>query len=115
MLLLSLLLWADLGQERHFALKQEVTTAGISFSAGEAFDFDGVLAIPGLSIFMIDVRAQKCPAPQAETQDIEWTQPDPTHGRVGVALRPGCVLVLYVEGEDYFSESFFKEIPKAVP
>lgn len=98
--------WYDFEIEKSYVLKSDIffEKEEINLKKGNHFKLFEIISLPmQVSIFQFEVG--NCSAPDISTEMIIV---DSFDSRVGVQLQVNCILEIYVELKDYFTESLFE-------
>jgi hypothetical protein len=108
------LAWIETAQAKELVLRQDLRLAdGTVFRAGATFLFQEESSLAAVPVVYQDVVATHCENPDLAVEELTLVNPLPSDGSaardpsVGVNLRPGCHLGIYIELADYESPSFF--------
>ncbi|MBK7962825.1 MAG: hypothetical protein IPK04_17530 [Bdellovibrionales bacterium] len=103
--------WGDLHWGNRFFLMQELGfTSDIVVSKNSEFIFLFEVGLPEIRSILIEMQAPVCFAPSQSSEGQLFNPIQATPGRdrrVWVELKQDCILDIYVEAIDYYSNSFF--------
>jgi len=104
--------WYELETGDILSLAQDVHLehAGHALPEGSAYRLikKEPLSIPGAPMIYLGLEQAPCPQPEWESEmEIVVPRGNPERSAVGVELRPGCLLGIYVEQKDLFTSSLF--------
>lgn len=100
--------WGDLELYEQYTLTQPLEFPGLTtIQSGEKFEMQDAFGGEAGLIYL-EMHLLNCQNPDLVTE-IEIIKPELEHDRsIGVQLDTGCNLGIWVEGKDYYSQSFFK-------
>lgn len=105
----EILQWADLELDQKIILNQEILFAqeGLVIPAETEFTTEDFIGLP-IDVELYQVKMKKCAFP-SETAEMILLEPYQKNDRsVGITLKENCVLEIFVELKDLYSNSLFK-------
>lgn len=105
----EVLQWADLELDQKLTLNQEILflNEGLVIPAGTVMEIEDLIGLP-IDVELYQVKMKKCAFP-SKTAEMILLEPYQKNDRsVGITLKENCVLEIFVELKDLYSNSLFK-------
>jgi hypothetical protein len=104
--------WGDLELNSTYHLKQEINFDGVAkFKAGDSFEvLDSISEDGPVIVFLMHFKECQNPDLTSEMILVNPMPEDTSRDRsVGIELKSGCNLQIYLEPRDFYSSSLFNE------